>query len=327
VHALALVLTEVMTDSPPYDGKNITTLLREILSPQRPTPARHRIDAGPWEVVLGRALALEPADRFKDAGEFLAALKSAIPATLKPVGVASEPPEPYVITQILPPPRPPPESKLPTAAPLRSQPVHASRAASQPINVATSSGNRISTPAKWLAAAGGAAVLGVGLVYLALRTPADDKSRAKPAAASGAEASRPATQDVSGSRDSTPRESTGVAPPRETSLPSSPPSSEPTRTTAEASRDPASTAAAQTKPSEARPVSPPAPVITPPPVGTMSGRASESAHRDDGVSSTERDAGVAGSASVKRHTGVQPATSGRRPSENKPLQKTKIELE
>jgi len=59
----------------------------------------------------------------------------------------------------------------------------------------------------------------------------------------------------------------------------------------------------------------------------MSGRASESARRDDGVSSTERDAGVLGSASMKRHTGDQPAASGRRHSENKPLQKTKIELE
>src|SRR5215813_4708637 len=84
VHALALV----MTDSPPYDGKNITTLLREILSPQRPTPARHRIDAGPWEAVLGKALALEPADRFKDAGEFRVALRSAIPATVKLVASA-----------------------------------------------------------------------------------------------------------------------------------------------------------------------------------------------------------------------------------------------
>jgi len=329
VHALALVLTEVMTDSPSYDGKNITTLLREILSPQRPTPARHRIDAGPWEAVLGKALALEPADRFKDAGEFLAALKSAIPAALKPVAVESEPQEAYVITQILPPARPPPESKLPADSPLRSQPARASSAASRPIKVATSSGNRISTPAKWLAAAGGAAVLGIGLVYLAVRTPADHKSRAKPAAASPAEASRPATQDVPGSRDSTPRESTAVAPPEERSLPSSPPSPEPTRTTAEASRGPASTAAAQIKPSEAGPVPPPAPspVITPPPAGTMSGRASESARRDDGVSSTERDAGVVGSASMKRHTGDQPAASGRRHSENKPLQKTKIELE
>src|SRR5215831_10022192 len=103
VHALGLLLTEVMTDLPPYEGKNITTLLREILSPQRPTPARHLIDAGPWEAVLAKALALEPADRFKDAGEFLVALKSAIPESLKPVAVESEPQEAYVITQILPP--------------------------------------------------------------------------------------------------------------------------------------------------------------------------------------------------------------------------------
>src|SRR5215831_3873815 len=108
VHALGLLLTEVMTDLPPYEGKNITTLLREILSPQRPTPARHLIDAGPWEAVLAKALALEPADRFKDAGEFLVALKSAIPESLKPVVLAEPLPravepeldEGYVRTQI-----------------------------------------------------------------------------------------------------------------------------------------------------------------------------------------------------------------------------------
>ena len=88
VHALGLLVTEVMTDLSPYEGKNITTLLREILSPQRPTPARHRIDAGPWEAVLGKALALEPAERFKDAGEFRVALRSAIPATVKLVASA-----------------------------------------------------------------------------------------------------------------------------------------------------------------------------------------------------------------------------------------------
>jgi hypothetical protein len=59
----------------------------------------------------------------------------------------------------------------------------------------------------------------------------------------------------------------------------------------------------------------------------MSGRASESARRDERVSSTERDAGVTGSKSLKRHPGDQPAASGRRRSENQPLQKTKIELE
>src|SRR5215472_11739604 len=152
---------------------------RGVLSAHSPAYAAPEqitgLRTGPWTDV--HALALDPADRFKDAGEFLAALKSAIPAALKPVAVESEPQEAYVITQILPPARPPPESKLPADSPLRSQPARASSAASRPIKVATSSGNRISTPAKWLAAAGGAAVLGIGLAYLAVRTPADHKSR------------------------------------------------------------------------------------------------------------------------------------------------------
>jgi serine/threonine protein kinase len=85
VHGLGLLVTEVLTDLPPYEGKDITTLLREILSPQRPTPARRLVDAGPWEPVLAKALALDPSERFKDANEFLAALKSAISLSPPPL--------------------------------------------------------------------------------------------------------------------------------------------------------------------------------------------------------------------------------------------------
>ena len=82
VHALALLVTEVLTDLPPYDGRDANTLLREVLSPQRPTPRRREVDVGPWEAVLARALALEPKERYKDAGEFLAALKVALPSAV-----------------------------------------------------------------------------------------------------------------------------------------------------------------------------------------------------------------------------------------------------
>ena len=84
VHALALLVTEVLTDLPPYDGRDANTLLREVLSPQRPTPRRREVDAGPWEAVLARALSLEPKERYKDAAEFLAALKGAIPSAVSP---------------------------------------------------------------------------------------------------------------------------------------------------------------------------------------------------------------------------------------------------
>lgn len=78
VHAMALIITEIMTDRPPYDGKERTEICCDVLSSTRPTPAKRRVDAGPWEPVLTRALALRPADRYNNCGEFLAALEQAL---------------------------------------------------------------------------------------------------------------------------------------------------------------------------------------------------------------------------------------------------------
>lgn len=80
VHAMGLILTEVLTDQPPYDGKERTEICCEVLSPTRPTPAKRKIDVGPWEQVLAKALALRPADRYANAGELLAALEETLPA-------------------------------------------------------------------------------------------------------------------------------------------------------------------------------------------------------------------------------------------------------
>ena len=79
VHALALIMTEMLTDRPPYEGGDMTALFGQILSPVRPTPARFGVDVGPWEPILTRAMVMKPDDRFKNAGEFLAALEGAMP--------------------------------------------------------------------------------------------------------------------------------------------------------------------------------------------------------------------------------------------------------
>ncbi|WP_394834408.1 serine/threonine protein kinase [Pendulispora rubella] len=76
VHAMALILTEVLTDRPPYDASDPTMLYAQVLAPQRPTPARRGVNSGPWEAVLTRALALRPAERYPDAGALLAALEA-----------------------------------------------------------------------------------------------------------------------------------------------------------------------------------------------------------------------------------------------------------
>ncbi len=81
VHALALLLVEVLTDGPPFRGDDNTALTVDVLSATRPTPAKFGLDVGPWEPVLARALALRPADRFQHARDLLRALDAAVPAT------------------------------------------------------------------------------------------------------------------------------------------------------------------------------------------------------------------------------------------------------
>lgn len=78
VHALGLLLTEVLTDRPAYAATDLIKLYPEALSPRRPTPGHLGVDVGPWEDLIDRALSLRPDDRFADAGEFLAALSQAI---------------------------------------------------------------------------------------------------------------------------------------------------------------------------------------------------------------------------------------------------------
>jgi|GEM_PF-513563 len=83
VHAMGIILTEVITDLPPYNGKDMTTRFAEALSPARPTPLKRKIDVGAWEPIIAKATALHPTDRFPDCGEFLAALEAALPGARK----------------------------------------------------------------------------------------------------------------------------------------------------------------------------------------------------------------------------------------------------
>jgi serine/threonine protein kinase len=77
VHALALVITELLTGERPYPADDPMALHLEVLSRTRPTPAARGVDAGPWEPVLARALALQPAARYPDARALLDALVAA----------------------------------------------------------------------------------------------------------------------------------------------------------------------------------------------------------------------------------------------------------
>jgi hypothetical protein len=78
VHALALVAVELLTGSAPFAGHGAGRLMQACLAPTRPTPSARGV-ALPRAVedVLARALALEPHERFPDAGAFWTALRTA----------------------------------------------------------------------------------------------------------------------------------------------------------------------------------------------------------------------------------------------------------
>jgi serine/threonine protein kinase len=78
VHAAALLLTQAMVGRAPYQGTEFAALLRECISAERPTPARHGVDVGPLEPVLAKALTLRPQNRYANAQEFSAAIDEAM---------------------------------------------------------------------------------------------------------------------------------------------------------------------------------------------------------------------------------------------------------
>ncbi len=82
VHAMALVITQLLTMRAPYPGEEALALAARALSDDRPTPGHFGVDVGTWEPVLARALSLQPSDRYRDAGALLAALDEALPANL-----------------------------------------------------------------------------------------------------------------------------------------------------------------------------------------------------------------------------------------------------
>ena len=84
VHALALMLTEVICDRGAYPEGDITDTTAAAFDVQRPTPGRWGVDVGAWEPLIARALALRPSERFAHAGEFLHALERASPAAAPP---------------------------------------------------------------------------------------------------------------------------------------------------------------------------------------------------------------------------------------------------
>jgi serine/threonine protein kinase len=96
VHALGLILSELMTGSPPFaDPDPEAHTFEQIMSPRRPTPASKGRDAGAFEPVIAKALALIPRERWKNAGDLWEALEKA-PLNVPVTGSAPEPANPSV---------------------------------------------------------------------------------------------------------------------------------------------------------------------------------------------------------------------------------------
>ncbi len=90
VHALALVLVELVVGRPAFEGDDVVQLMACALDPTiRPTPGALGADVeDEVDAVLERALAVRPEDRFADARAFWTALERAVD------GVRAAEPEP-----------------------------------------------------------------------------------------------------------------------------------------------------------------------------------------------------------------------------------------
>lgn len=67
VHALALLLVEVIVGQRAYRGDSSLALFASISSQVRPTPGTFLASVGPWEAILARALSLVPSERHASA--------------------------------------------------------------------------------------------------------------------------------------------------------------------------------------------------------------------------------------------------------------------
>ncbi len=80
IHALALMMSELLTDEPPYPADDAFELGQLIFDPARPTPKKLGVSVGPWEVTLARALSLRAADRHESAHLFFDELERDVEA-------------------------------------------------------------------------------------------------------------------------------------------------------------------------------------------------------------------------------------------------------
>jgi beta-lactam-binding protein with PASTA domain len=78
LYAVGIVLYELLTGRVPFDGETAVTIALKQVSAEPPRPSLLNAAVNPaLDEVVARALAKDPSERFKDAGEFIAALERA----------------------------------------------------------------------------------------------------------------------------------------------------------------------------------------------------------------------------------------------------------
>jgi serine/threonine-protein kinase len=108
LYSLGVVLYEALTGRVPFDGDSLVAVaMRQVHDP--PPPMRHSVpDLSPRaEMVVMRALAKDPADRYQSASEMSAALIEASQTLHLSPGEPTHIPSPVVGTAVLPPGPPP----------------------------------------------------------------------------------------------------------------------------------------------------------------------------------------------------------------------------
>jgi serine/threonine protein kinase len=77
VHAIGLLMTEILCGRPPYAGTTHAELHGAVFSERRPTPALHGVHVGALEPVIATAVAARPDARYADASQLMQALDAA----------------------------------------------------------------------------------------------------------------------------------------------------------------------------------------------------------------------------------------------------------
>ncbi len=100
IYALTCVFFELLTARRPYEGDGLVALMHAHVHRDPPRPSEHVAAAAPFDAIVARGMAKDPAARFASAGDLAAAARTALAARTVPGAAALPAPgdEPTVST-------------------------------------------------------------------------------------------------------------------------------------------------------------------------------------------------------------------------------------